>query len=726
MKKRVLISCVLLALVMMFSCVMAFGTSAAEATVTMTAVKGGTAIENKVVTISTADELYLLRDYVAGGGETAGVTFRLEDDIVLPETTITNRVNKNNYSNSSDIGTPEKPFKGVFDGNGKTISNLILSQNLYSSQSALGAKDLEGRGVFAYISGATVKNLNVVVKEAKYALVDVGGLIGNAKNTTVSACSVSGDLTARGTAESISRVQKNAGGLVGTADACAIRFCQSSVTISGLENVGGLVGVAQNGTKIVGCDSFGSVGYKDQAKASGTPTNFGGIVGKLNASDVESCLVKAVVYAADNKDTAVAGGVAGEVVGACNVRNCVIDVTPVSVTGVSYDAVSGKKTATLLYVYSANKAKQAGVNTFDANFKIATAATVGGQKTTNLFVAFNRYAVLQKDAYGADSKAILKAISGSQKYARVAYCVEHTRPTGVSVCEETSCAQCAEPMAAAVAHERPATAKVCEDAMCKYCNKVLVKASVQHTLPTGENVFACKPGNICTVCNNAIEPTPHDANMADCENDSVCNICGETVEEKWGHMPDGKGNCAIPEKCLRCQKVITPATGLHTPNREAPDCIHDVKCTVCDRYIMKDGQPLKALGHDVSGVEATCGAAKICARCHEMLEDATWEHTVDWSAATVVREATEEHPSIVRGTCSVCGQTVEKNEKFVPEDEDDESSSSDDPTKDPDEQKGLPTGALIGIIAGGVVVVGGGAAAVVLVLKKKKKDDSAE
>ncbi len=101
------------------------------------------------------------------------------------------------------------PFSGVFDGNYHTISNLYVQGEGYDW------------GLFGYTSGATIKNL--IVKEA-----DVTGwsdaysenyhtaiLIGDAENTFVSRCGVSGSVEG----------EDMVGGLIGRAINCVINEC---------------------------------------------------------------------------------------------------------------------------------------------------------------------------------------------------------------------------------------------------------------------------------------------------------------------------------------------------------------------------------------------------------------------------------------------------------------------------------------------------------------------
>ena len=75
------------------------------------------------------------------------------------------------------IGTSSKPFKGVFDGNGYTVSNLIMADN----------NNYEYAGFFGYAKNATIKNVTVN-KVTLYATNRIGyvcgGIAGDAGHTT--------------------------------------------------------------------------------------------------------------------------------------------------------------------------------------------------------------------------------------------------------------------------------------------------------------------------------------------------------------------------------------------------------------------------------------------------------------------------------------------------------------------------------------------------------------
>lgn len=110
--------------------------------------------------IYTADELAGLSQKVNDGTSYDGYTFLLMDDI-----------NLNNYSHWTPIGflskdgatntnRTKRPFKGIFDGQGHTISNckVNLSNN---TEDCGGTSRKVTAGVFGCISNAEIKNLVV-------------------------------------------------------------------------------------------------------------------------------------------------------------------------------------------------------------------------------------------------------------------------------------------------------------------------------------------------------------------------------------------------------------------------------------------------------------------------------------------------------------------------------------------------------------------------------------
>ncbi len=196
------------------------------------------------VDIETVDDLLALAK--ATDAETLGKNYRLKADLNLKDTPF------------NGIGSAARPFTGMFDGQGHTISHVTVN-----------APEGENVGFFNVIKGATIRDLKLVDVEIT-GKTNVGGLVGNAqvqldssdlsKNVAnlIGGCSVSGTVT--GT--------KNVGGLVGLNEgktdpqtlfsiASAVDKCAASVTVNGKEMTGGLVG--KNGGTITKSSSGGTV-----------------------------------------------------------------------------------------------------------------------------------------------------------------------------------------------------------------------------------------------------------------------------------------------------------------------------------------------------------------------------------------------------------------------------------------------------------------------------------
>ena len=114
-------------------------------------------------------------------------------------------------------------FRGVFDGNGHTISNL-----------AYNSADTDHIGLFGYVKGdAQISNLGLIDPNIDAGTGDdVGGLVGYFSGGLVSCCCVRGGRVCG---------NLNVGGLVGYSLG-DIRNCYSSTEVSAVRRIGGLVG----------------------------------------------------------------------------------------------------------------------------------------------------------------------------------------------------------------------------------------------------------------------------------------------------------------------------------------------------------------------------------------------------------------------------------------------------------------------------------------------------
>jgi hypothetical protein len=207
--------------------------------------------------------------------------FILTADIELAGESFAQAVIAPDMDNEGWGGFQGTKFTGVFDGNGKTISNLIITTT-----------DQDYTGLFGYVdfdSGGQIKNLGVVnanIQGREY----VGGLVGYHYNTsgTIESCYATGAVSGN----------DNVGGLVGFSDYGIIISCYATASVSGTgtNSVGGLMGQNFYGS-MTACYATGSV--------DGIGTYIGGLTG-LNYGSMTSC------YATGNvSGTDYVGGMAG-------------------------------------------------------------------------------------------------------------------------------------------------------------------------------------------------------------------------------------------------------------------------------------------------------------------------------------------------------------------------------------------------------------------------------
>ena len=147
------------------------------------------------------------------------------------------------------IGTnTSTSYMGIFDGNGKTITNLVHTSTT-----------VDYVGLFGYVNGGTVKDLTIgssTLKGNDYVGGIAGALTGGA---TVENCIVIGTIT--GT--------NNVGGVAGYVEASTIENCYSKATVSGTTKVGGIAGNVFSTTSVIdNCyylNTSASVGFNGSA-----------------------------------------------------------------------------------------------------------------------------------------------------------------------------------------------------------------------------------------------------------------------------------------------------------------------------------------------------------------------------------------------------------------------------------------------------------------------------
>ncbi|MDR1944031.1 MAG: hypothetical protein LBQ19_04335, partial [Synergistaceae bacterium] len=215
--------------------------------------------EHPYIVVSRAGFAYMAREAEAGNSF-SGKHFKLADDVDMGGETV-------------PIGRLGKPFNGLFDGNGKTVSNIAINLPNNGGVGLFGSIGREGR----------VADLNIREADISGGW-NVGGVAGYNGGSLVNVSIVG----------KVSGVLDNTGGLAGL-NGGVIRDCRANVAVEGESAVGGLAG--SNNGEIAACVAT--------AAACLGEDNAGGIAG-MNAGTISDSLASGYVEGVIR-----AGGIAG-------------------------------------------------------------------------------------------------------------------------------------------------------------------------------------------------------------------------------------------------------------------------------------------------------------------------------------------------------------------------------------------------------------------------------
>lgn len=201
------------------------------------------------------------------------------------------------------IGDPENPFTGVFNGNEHSISDMYMTQQIYS-------------GLFGFTQGATIKDIRIEeanIPHTMYMYSCIGLVVGKALNTNIFNCSAGGF---------VGDCNKACGGIVGlfAADAVdetfIIKDCvnYAEITSQAIRG-GGVIGetTITNGQALVeNCANYGNL------NVSGIN---GGIVGEGSIHIKNCCNYGAIITTYDGPTAA--GGIAGQMTNTSVIEDCI-------------------------------------------------------------------------------------------------------------------------------------------------------------------------------------------------------------------------------------------------------------------------------------------------------------------------------------------------------------------------------------------------------------------
>ncbi len=260
---------------------------------------GGNGTSRYPLLISTEAQLKMFQASVNAGDSYIGKAVALSDSITLQDDWIPIGASARAGDSLTAASTP---FKGVFDGKGKTISGMRIDASVVSGTE-------NGLGFFSAISGSDTVVRNLVIDDGVINQTDnrasglVAGLV--LDGATIQNCK---------TTATSSVTASTAGGIVGRMlKKGTIIGCENNapITVGGTDKAGGIIGTAYYDQDTTGTATRDDFIIKDCLN-NGTITGsgyIGGIVGYGTTIDVLSCTNAGAVNATSGGST---GGIIGE------------------------------------------------------------------------------------------------------------------------------------------------------------------------------------------------------------------------------------------------------------------------------------------------------------------------------------------------------------------------------------------------------------------------------
>lgn len=274
----------------------------------------GSGTESDPYLILNPIHLNQLRNYL----NKSGVYFKLMANIDLTEFL----EDESPSQGWQPVGNSSAAFKGILDGNGKTISGLWINRS-----------NSDYVGFFGCTNGATIKDLTLNCNSVK-GKTYVGTLSAHSTSTNVSGCTLSGSITGEsyvggcigwGKSNTISSVSSTidvtssgdyAGGIIGYIEEKDNSIVDSRVVcnkISGINYVGGICGYSYSyyNPQFTKCHVESNVNGSDYV---GGMLGYGGNYGP---PDMTSCS-----FIGNVNGTSFVGGICGRYVGDATMKGC--------------------------------------------------------------------------------------------------------------------------------------------------------------------------------------------------------------------------------------------------------------------------------------------------------------------------------------------------------------------------------------------------------------------
>lgn len=218
--------------------------------------------------ITKAEELAWFRDQVNSGQYS--ICAKIADNVeVIDMSTVCHAADKSqNLEEKSWVPIGNRniiKYRGTFDGNGKTITNLYINASQTSQNNM---------GLFGYTYQSTIKNLTFENANVTNTQSNTGILVGKAGyGSTLQNIKISKTCQIKG--------GNYTGGIAGELDGNAYN-CVNYTTVQGIKSVGGLFGrYSRKGNSITACANYGNV--------TASSDMVGGLVGYYSSGTIQDC-----------------------------------------------------------------------------------------------------------------------------------------------------------------------------------------------------------------------------------------------------------------------------------------------------------------------------------------------------------------------------------------------------------------------------------------------------
>ena len=250
--------------------------------------------------IGTLSDLHWISKQVYEGADWSVGKFFLQTNNIDASETSDNSIwstgwipigGRTDASTSSLSDQTQQSFKGTYEGNNFSISNLYINNSLNYN------------GLFGGIHSAKISNLHLINVAITTSGKKTGGLAGYSYIGKIFNTSVSGTVTStgqsvaglvaqnhNGTIEAsystvnVVQINSNVSGVLVALNQGTIKNCYSNGTIKGLDRFGGLIG-DNSKTGITVTNSYSN---SEVSLYSGSGSNFGGLVGNLHAGTISN------------------------------------------------------------------------------------------------------------------------------------------------------------------------------------------------------------------------------------------------------------------------------------------------------------------------------------------------------------------------------------------------------------------------------------------------------